>query len=289
MPLFVAAHRLRVAALSIITTAALSLPLFAVASAETAATATESQDEPTMRELFDRALASAELLPEQQVEVDALRKAAEVRHQPIRRARRALGLAIADALDHHQLDRCALIPEVGQLVSAMARSHSQDTQALMKLHAIMTPEQRDRFATTLHQEITSAEERAHDPERVTRKLGQKLDFTDAQYPKVKNTLISLMAIQKEQPGFEERKTRWKKFIETFKGESFDPEQVAPSSSFAGRIEGVVTGHLWAMEPLVSLLTDKQKEVLAAAIREKIEQRERAQTSGAGEALMPNEP
>ncbi len=224
-----------------------------------------------MRRVFERSLAEVELRPEQKEAISALMSEGRARHAPTMRAKGKLMLAIAEQLDAGKFDRCELGVEVRSLVSAMSAAHPEDRRAFEKLHAILTPEQRDRFSTALARNFREFEARVHDPERAIERMKRELQLSEDQIARLGKILPALRDIREAEPAYTKRMERWATILKAFKGERFSLDELVTADDFPERSKAFIEGHLWAGEAVVPVLTNAQHAVMARKIRERVEQ------------------
>jgi Spy/CpxP family protein refolding chaperone len=239
-----------------------------------------------MRRVFERSFAEIELRPEQKEAIAKLIVEGRQRHQPTMRAKRQLMLAMADQLDEGKFDRCGLEAEVDALVSAMSIAHPEDRRAFEMLHAILTPEQRERFATALERNFREFETRVHDPERALTRMNKELQLTDDQRARLAKILPALRDIREAEPSYTSRMERWAKVLKAFKNERLVLDEIVRPDDFAERSKAFIEGHLWAGEAIVPILTKEQHGLMAKKIREKAEQL--TQTAASAWTLEPTE-
>jgi Spy/CpxP family protein refolding chaperone len=239
-----------------------------------------------MRRVFERSLSEIELRPEQKEAISKLIAEGRQRHQPTMRAKRHLMLAIADQLDEGKFDRCGLATEVEALVSAMSLAHPEDRRAFEMLHAILTPDQRERFATALDRNSREFETRVHDPERALTRMKKELQLTEDQSARLAKILPALRDIREAEPSYTARMERWAKILNAFKNDRLSLDEIVRADDFAERSKAFLEGHLWAGEAVVPVLTKAQHAIMAKKIREKAEQL--TQTAASAWTLEPTE-
>ena len=130
---------------------------------------------PGKLDLVTQAIAKLNLRPEQKTEIDKLVKETTARHQGVGKARGALKDAVAAQLDSGALDRGALTVQVQALEKAIEGTRAEDRAALMRLHAVLDPEQRGQLVDELEASFRSAKK-----ERWSKKGGKHRGFLKAQ-------------------------------------------------------------------------------------------------------------
>src|SRR5262252_10064082 len=99
--------------------------------------------------LIRQALAKVSLRADQQQQIDQLAAQAAIRHAPIQQARQALAGALADQVQAGAVDRTALKPRLDALQLAIEQSRPADRVALLALHHLLDPAQRNQFVDAL--------------------------------------------------------------------------------------------------------------------------------------------
>ncbi len=227
-----------------------------------------------IREIFG----ALDLRPEQQKAVRRLVSEAEERHAAVRDARRELMTKLADQIEKGRIDECALEQEIDRLAAAKARAKKGDRAAMDELHAILDPEQRNKFVDEMQKRLEK-KERAHDPDAVLERMDEKLDLTDEQEAVLRQYFSALRALKEADPELKEKRD-FSKLLESFRGDDFSIDEVSPPRrDMEEKQREKIEARLWAAKGVVCVLTEEQRAKVAAAIREKVQ---RAQQEGEAE-------
>ena len=219
------------------------------------------------RRIFEQALADVELRPDQIKEVEAMKTEAKKRHEPVRAAKRELAEAVADQIEAGKIDRCALDTQIDKVASAKAQAHPGDRAAFEKLHSILDKDQRTKFVDLLKRGWERRQQ-AHDPTKLADKMARELGLTEEQKGKVQQILTGLQQISEALGTHEQHAEKWSKILEAFKGDRFVLDEIAPAEDVAAMMKRKMTGHLWAAEALIPVLTKDQRATLAEKLRGK---------------------
>ena len=121
--------------------------------------------------LFGSALGEVALRPEQRSELEKLALAADARHATMADGKKDLMLAVADQVEKGSVDRTALQPKIDRIVADLEKGRPDDSAALARMHAILTPEQRNAFVDALESKFKS---KHHFGKRFTSRVCKKL-------------------------------------------------------------------------------------------------------------------
>lgn len=219
--------------------------------------------------LIARALDQVELRPDQQKEVDKLRSEAAARHQPVKQARRALMVKVADQLDKGQINRCDLGHEVQGVASEVSKVRAADRDAFERLHDILDQDQRKEFVDALKSEVDAAR-KAHDPGAIADRMGKELNLSSDQKDSIKRIITGLKEVREAQPGYEQHRERWSRTLEAFKGDDFDIDEVAPMGDVEAKATKRINARLWAAEAIIPVLNQQQRSLAAKKLRDRAE-------------------
>ncbi|HVJ89934.1 MAG TPA: Spy/CpxP family protein refolding chaperone, partial [Labilithrix sp.] len=220
--------------------------------------------------VFEAALADVDLRPDQKKAIDELKAEMEERHAPVKSAKRELMLAAADQIEKGAVDACELDSEIEAVAEAKAKARPGDREAFEELHSILDEDQRARFVTSLKRHW-DAFQRSHSPTTMAEKLARKLDLSGEQKDKVESILKGLDEIR--EATHTEKRERWAKMLDAFKGDEFELDKIAPTGDVKTKTTKAIESHLWATDMIVSVLNEDQRGKLADYIRDKAKGRE----------------
>lgn len=223
------------------------------------------------RQIMMRALEDVDLRPEQKKEIGKLESDAEERRAPVKAAKREFVLALADQVEKGKIDRCEMAPKVKALSAKMADAKPGDREAFERLHQILDPEQRGEFVDALKKHWEE-HKKAHESGAMVDKLAETLDLSSAQKDRVKHIVAGLKEIRDADPARAERRERWSKILEAFKGDQFEMDEVAPMRDAAGKSAKKIDGALWAAEAVLPALTKEQRTLGAQKMRDHVNER-----------------
>jgi Spy/CpxP family protein refolding chaperone len=247
----------------------LGAPPIASASHETSGeTSPAAEARPhTMREVFEQALASVQLRPDQKKAVDELMAQSEERHAPVKAAKAKLMMAIAEQVERGKIDRCELNASIDELAAAKAKAQPGDRAALERLHRILDADQRAKFATGLV-DAFHAYEKGREPKEKLEKMAKALHLTDEQKAKIEKIFATARDVFDVDAKRAAKHERWAKILESFKGDKFELDKVAPAEDRAAKVKEHMDKHLWLSEAILPILTHDQRMLAAEKIRSK---------------------
>lgn len=241
-------------------------PSIAGAAPETSGEEAPADARPsTMREVFEQALASAQLRPEQRKAVDELMTESEARHAPVKHAKGKLMMAVAEQTERGKIDRCELNATIDQLADAKAKAEPGNRAALERLHTILDKDQREKFVTALTEAYHA---RAGEPKAKLERMAKALGLTDEQKAKIEKLHATARDVFDVDAKRAARHERWAKILEGFKADKFDLARIAPAEDRAAKVKEHMEHHLWLSEAVLPILTHDQRMLAAEKLREK---------------------
>jgi Spy/CpxP family protein refolding chaperone len=217
--------------------------------------------------IFDNAIDAAKLRPDQQDKVDRLRSEWRDRHAPVDKAKHELILAVADQIEKGDIDRCALGPHVDTLASAKAKTKQGDRASLEKLHSILDPDQRARFADSMKNQFERMKQ-AHSADALVDKLDHELGLNEDQKKELREIIGGLKQVRDARPEHQEHRARMRRVFDAFKGDHFVLDEIAPlPDDLEQRIAKQIDDRLWAAEAILPVLDQNQCAKLADKLRD----------------------
>lgn len=227
--------------------------------------------------LVGEALGEVALRPDQRAELEKLAQAAEARHASMVDGRKELMLTLADQVEKGSIDKTALRPKLDRLAADVDKVRPDDAAALARMHAILDPDQRNAFVDALEEKFHGrmkhgppGEEGARHGNHFGRmkELADDLKLTDEQRDQIKTILKEAHAGHHKDFGEMRAKMKeGKKGLEAFRGETFDPNAVAPKMQ--GARERIAEGSskmIDVAEKVLPILTPEQRKIAADKLR-----------------------
>lgn len=109
------------------------------------------------------ALSQVPLKAEQRTEVESLISASSARHRALFEGRGKLTAALAEQIEKGTVDKKALEPAASEQKQKEAQALAEDRAALTRLHALLTPEQREKFVAAIQAEFRKGMGDHHGP------------------------------------------------------------------------------------------------------------------------------
>lgn len=109
------------------------------------------------------ALSQVPLRSEQRTEVESLISASSARHRALFEGRGKMTAALADQIEKGSVDKKALEPLAAEQKTKEDQALADDRAALTRLHAMLTPEQREKFVTAIQAEFRKGMGEHHGP------------------------------------------------------------------------------------------------------------------------------
>jgi Spy/CpxP family protein refolding chaperone len=221
------------------------------------------------------ALSKVSLRPDQQQVVDQLAADAQARHAPIEQARQALANALADQVQAGAIDRASLQTKVDALVQAIDQARPAGRAALVKLHDLLDPTQRNQFVDALEAEFHGhgGEHGGHKGEgrgMMMRKWASDLNLTDQQREQIHTAMRA--QFQGHDGGKGGDKEQWRaaheggrKMFESFRQDQFtiDPNvTLIGADQVQHRVDKIVS----FAQTTLPILTPEQRAIAAQKIR-----------------------
>lgn len=231
------------------------------------------------------ALAQVPLRADQRATIEQMGKDAETRMEPARKARADLMNAIADQVQAGTIDRAALQPKIDAITAAHQAAQPGNRAAFEKLHDLLTPDQRAAFVTAMdaehgnHQGGPGAGMRGRMQKWAT-DLGLSQDQKDkikagmeARWQAHLATTVaggdSTAAVKDGAMAAQGMKmhAQYKAMLESFKGDTFKMDQVAPVQDHKAMANGMAGHMLGMLETALPVLTPDQRNIAANKVRE----------------------
>jgi len=229
--------------------------------------------------MVGEALGDVPLRAEQRVEIEKLAQAAEARHAPTAQGRKDLMAAIADQVEKGAIDRTALQPKIDKVVADIDSVRTEDRAAIVKLHDMLDPDQRNTFVDALETRM-KAKHGEHSPLKGFAKmhqLAEDLKLTDAQKSQIKDVLKDMHkhhadgehgkpwahgeANKREHHGH-----HGKQAFEAFRGDKLDLEKASPPVDLKEKATKGTTHFVGIAEKILPILTPEQRKIAADKLR-----------------------
>ena len=209
------------------------------------------------------ALGASDLTQEQQKAVGKLAQELGPRQAEVEQDRKKLMSAIADQLAAEHFDRSALDEPGDTLVTAHQAELPVLRKTFMAIHDLLTPEQRGKFADTLQKHLDERKEH-HAAGAWFNKFAKDLALSDDQKEQVHEVLENAKKTRGSETG---HAAIAEKMLQAFRGDSFNPEAVAPEKEAQAHVKDHVTRMLDVSESIAGILTPEQRTKAAEKIRE----------------------
>ncbi len=235
--------------------------------------------------IIAEAFADVPLRADQRTEIEQMFKDAEARHEPVRKARADVAIALAGQVETGALDRAALQPKVDAVATAWSGAQDNDRVALERLHALLDADQRVALMNAVEARFADKRGEHEHGERMhgMKQWADDLQLTDDQRSKIKEGMKTQFAAHhgdehehegpdaREQEGHRgEMKEHWDKFRAAFENEHFVIDDVMPKKD-AQEHATKMTGHIIDMASIaLPILTPEQRTLAAKKIREHAE-------------------
>lgn len=236
------------------------------------------------------ALGQVPLRADQRATIEQMATDAEARQEPMRKAREALVLAIADQVQAGTtIDHTALQPKIDALTAAHQAARPADRAAFEKLHDLLTPDQRLAFVTAMqnamgsHQQGAGREKVKGRMQKWADDIGLSQDQRDQIREKIRAQWQAHFAgavagtdeqkteaIQDGQMAFHAQQAHehMGRMLEAFKADKFSMDAVSPiqndkpmAQEFAGHMLNMV-------EAALPILTSDQRALVASKLRQR---------------------
>ncbi len=243
------------------------------------------------------AFADVPLHADQRAEIEQMFTDAMVRHEPVKKARADLALAVAAQVDAGAIDKTALQPKIDAVGTEMSKVQDADIAAVERLHAILDATQRTALVDAVEvkflgraaarvgvaqlgpQHIDS--DHAGPPSRggTMKQWADDLKLTDeqrAQITEKMHTQFAALAVPAEHDGpgghgerhFGEMKEHLEKLKAAFESEHFVVTELMPKKDMNERAQKW-SGHIIDMvSAALPVLTPEQRILAATKIRER---------------------
>lgn len=114
----------------------------------------------------------------------------------------------------------------------------------------------------------------HEPAALAEKMAKKLNLDPDQKASLEKILTGLHEVREAEPGHAAHRERWEKILESFKGEQFDFDKVAPMGDVAKHATARLEHMLWAGEAILPVLDPAQRRDLADKLRNHVKESSR---------------
>ena len=212
--------------------------------------------------------------PEQRPAVEKIRRDLHARMEPARAAQQRLAAALADGVAAANLDATIVDAAIAQVSAAAATVHDASTDALNKLHAVLTPPERAALVDKVEahwsvwQKANAEETDPANPEgsRLAM-LTTDLGLTQDQVDKIRAGFGDRMkAVPRLDP--QEIATHIQAFGDAFRSEKFDAKALTGASGANAHLAGWGAAHLaHFIEAVSPVLTPDQRAEFAQRLRE----------------------
>ena len=245
------------------------------------------------------AFADVPLRAAQRSEIEQMFTDAIARHEPVKKARADLALALAAQVDAGAVDKTALQPKIDAVGAEMSKVQDADIAAIERLHAILDADQRVALVDAVEAKflergaarVGAAQlgpqhidtDHAGPPGRggMMMKWADDLKLTEDQRNKIRENMHTQFAAQAgaddhDAPGphgkgerhFGEMKEHFQKFKAAFESDHFVIAELMPKKDMQERAQKW-SGHMIDMVSVaVPVLTPEQRTLAATKIRER---------------------
>jgi len=228
--------------------------------------------------LLGRALKLDSLSSDQRSQIEQLVQAERTAHGPVRAADAAVLTVLAQQVESGSINEGALAPTVQARQSAETTARSSQEDAVVKLHAILTPAQRGQLVDAIEGEMGSHAGHPHDggghAHGMLSHLSSELGLSDQQTQQIASALHAQHAAHANSATPNPPPTGavppHRAWLEAFRGDSF-----SPGAAGAGVTQGPNGGDAHAhkgmhmervLEAAVPVLTSAQRTELATLLR-----------------------
>lgn len=212
--------------------------------------------------------------PEQRTAVEKIRSDLHTQMEPARAAEQSLVLLLADGVAAGTIDQAKVDAAITQLTRAAGAVHDASTEALNRLHAVLTPEQRAALADKVGahwrvwQEANTDEGGATKPESGhLARVASDLGLTQDQLGKIHANLAERM---KTVPHFDPQEvtTRIRAFGDAFRADTFDARALTTARDATPHMVAWGAAHrVCFVEAVSPVLTPDQRATFAQMLRE----------------------
>jgi Spy/CpxP family protein refolding chaperone len=235
--------------------------------------------------MFGEALGEVSLRPDQRAELEKLAVTADARHAAMAAGKKDLMLAVADQVEKGSIDKAALQPKIDRIVADLEKSRPEDSAALARMHAILDAEQRNAFVDALeakfhgghHGAKTETTEKGEAADHhggvmggmlAMKQFSDELKLTDDQKTQIKDAFkAGHKAHEGHSREMHHRMGEGKKVLESFRGDTFDPNAAAPTPEvLRERATSGSTRIIGIAEKVLPILTPDQRKIAADKLR-----------------------
>lgn len=238
------------------------------------------------------ALSTIPLKSDQRTEIEGLISASSARHRALFEGRGKLTVALADQIEKGNVDKKPLEPAASEQKVKEEKALGEDRAAMARLHALLTPEQREKFVAAIEAQFHKGMgERHGGPHGKPGEgphgkpgegphgegphggphhgmhggpmgfLGKDLNLDDDQKAKMKEIFKEEFAAHGGPAGFGKGPGAMKEALESFKTPNFDAAKLLPSHAEMGdRFVDLAA-------KIVPILKPEQRKTAADALRE----------------------
>jgi len=207
------------------------------------------------------------LSPEQKPAVEKIRSDLYAGMQPARAAEQNLLGTLADGLAVGMFDPAKVDAAVAQLTSAAARVHDASTDALNRLHGVLTPPQRAALVDKLEAHWSVWQRANTDENDHLTQLTADLTLTPDQVDKIR---VSQAEAMKAVPRFDPQEVAAHigAFGDAFRAQTFDAKALTTGGAATAHMVGWGAAHMaHFIESVSPVLTPEQRGKLAQMLRE----------------------
>jgi Spy/CpxP family protein refolding chaperone len=236
-------------------------------------------------------LSTVPLRDDQRTEIEKLASDADARHAATSGAHADVMKTLAAQVEAGQIDRPALQAKIDAAADAANANHPADQAALVRLHDILTPEQRGQVADAMQAHHKGMHGEAHGEHGAHMDHMQQwktdLKLTDAQVEQIKAIFASMRAAHEakekgehgeggEHADFKAMHEQGKAFADSFRSDTLTLPPPHDAHAMANKMADHFIGVAQAVLPI---LTPEQRGLAAAKLREHA-------ADGAGHEGMP---
>jgi Spy/CpxP family protein refolding chaperone len=206
------------------------------------------------RGLVGAALKLDSLSPEQRAQIEQLVQARRAANVPVRQADAQVLTVLAQQVEGAKADPQALAPSLAAERAATMNEVQVDRATLARLHAVLTPAQRNQLVDAIEAHAGGARG-AREHEGKEGFGGAKLGLTQEQKAQIRASL----GAERAHVNFQEKRAEMRAALESFRGDSFDPSGMA-------RLQNRGEREVRMTNAMIPVLTPNQRAVVAEHLR-----------------------
>jgi Spy/CpxP family protein refolding chaperone len=224
--------------------------------------------------LIGMSVRDLDLSADQKVAVEKIRADMQPKLEPLRAAARDLSTLLADGVAAGSVDKAKVDKAIDKLVAQTKTMQAASSEALGKLHAVLTPAQRAALVDKVGEnwEKWKASHGQDEKDEKEHKSGHllalvhDLGLTQEEAQKIKAAFQAKMKPAPQDHEHKEVQEHLQKFGVAFKAEKFDPKTVSSEKADSHMARWGATRRAMFLEAAAPVLTPDQRTKLADKIR-----------------------